>query len=129
MKIAVPKIVKTLAVGEYAQELSEVRLQVWVNPPRSLLARHDALIERVGAAARAGADEAGLSATVTELWGEMTAVFAELWSAGPEGTHWSAEEIEALIDGMAETDPQLWPWLRKRTILMIREHREAVKKD
>jgi hypothetical protein len=99
MKIAVPKIVKTLAVGDYAEEMAEVRLQVWVN------------------------------ATVAELWGEMTAVFAELWSAGPEGTHWSAEEIEALIDGMAETDPQLWPWLRKRTILMIREHREAVKKD
>ncbi len=128
MKFDVPKIVKLLNVGEYAPELEAVKICVWVNPPRALLLRHDAMIEGLVAAVR-GSLEQEAGASVDPLRREMCAVFAELWSAGSEvETHWSAEAVDRLITEMADTDPQLWPWLRKRTLEMIREHRETAKK-
>jgi hypothetical protein len=137
MKFEIPKIVKTLNVGEYAAELEPVKIVVWVNPPRALLVRHDEMIAKLATAmskrlelgAGSEVDAGELAKEIEAVRGEMTAVFSELWSAGvdPE-TRWSAAEIDKLITGMFETDPQLWPWLRNRTIEMIREHREFVKK-
>lgn len=72
---------------------------------------------------------AGFVREVEEIGRELCGVFAELWSAGddPE-SRWTAEEVDRLITEGAETDPQLWPWLRVRTLGMIREHRETAKK-
>jgi hypothetical protein len=137
MKFDIPKIVKVLNAGDYAAELEPVKIQVWVNPPRSLLVRHDEMIAKLAAAmskrlelgAGNEVDAGELAKEIEAVRGEMTAVFSELWSAGTDPERrWSAAEIDKLITGMFETDPQLWPWLRNRTIEMIREHRENVKK-
>ena len=135
MKFNVPKITKILNAGDYAAELEPVKIVVWANPPKSLLNRHDAMIKAFGEAMRkrmalADEDEKTLAAEVEAVRSEMCAVFSQLWSAGTDAeTHWSQEEINTLITGMADTDPQLWPWLRNRTLAMIREHRETAKKD
>lgn len=139
MKFEIPKITKILSAGEYAPELEAVKICVWVNPPRALLNRHDAVMRRLVAAVEmettkgtTGTKEegSGFVREVEAISGELCAVFAEFWSAGsdPE-THWTADEVDRLITGMVDTDPQLWPWLRVRTLGMIREHRETAKKD
>ena len=46
MKFNVPKITKILNAGDYAAELEPVKIVVWVNPPRALLNRHNAMINR-----------------------------------------------------------------------------------
>jgi len=149
MKFEIPKIVKVLNVGEYAEELKAVKLVVWINPPRGLLKRYFEWVEKVGRVphppagephppapsptsgegGEEGEGEKREEAEMARLTDEVEAIFAELWSAGPdEGTHWTAEEIDRLIEGMGDTDPQLWPWLRDRTLAMIWEHRERTKK-
>lgn len=55
-------------------------------------------------------------------------VFAELWSAGGE-PHFTADEVRELVLETAESDPQLWPWLRDQSIDLIQEHRKKIKKN
>ena len=107
MRIQVPKLVKPLPLAEYAAELGDVKVFVWVNPPGEFLDRRNTL------------DEAGLYP-----W------WAELWSQGQEpGTQWTAEDVKALIEGeAADTDPGLWRWLVRRTWEMIADHRAQQKK-
>ncbi len=55
-------------------------------------------------------------------------ILSELWSQGPEDTHYSVEEIQQLIEGTRDTDPNFWTWLKNTTILMIVQHRNDLKK-
>ena len=42
-KFDIPRIVRPLALAEYAPEMGETCIQVWVNPPRRLIEEHDGL--------------------------------------------------------------------------------------
>ncbi len=130
MKIETLKIVKGLDLGEYAEEIKGTVVRVWVNPPMRWLNEHDGLIDDVKRIVEAGIrsnpeERPGLERELEAAAGGLRGKFIELWSQGPEGSGWTAEEIGDLV----ETDPQLWIWLRKRSIEMIREHRAGVKKN
>lgn len=114
-KIEVPKIVRPMCLNEYAPELGETVIHVWVNPPRRLL---EELADcQPGAAA---GDEA--------MARRGLEIMAELWSQGPEGTQWTVDELLALGNATVETDPSLWPWLSAKTMRMVTEHRAHAKK-
>lgn len=107
MKLDVPKIVKKMDLGGYAAELSGQGVDVWVNPPRGLL----------------------MSLTQRPEAETVLAVLAELWSQGPVvESHWTREDLMALIEGTVETDPGLFAWMRDKTFEMIGEHRRTAKK-
>lgn len=151
-KFDVLKIVRTIRLAEYAEEYGEAVIHVWVNPPRPMLAAHDALVlesgmlrkglEPLAEGARSKERPAEESAPskpsddeikkavgrLLEISTEHLAWFATIWSQGPEGTHWTAQEVGELVDAYAETDPRFFEWVSERTVALIREHRTGQKK-
>lgn len=151
MKDIFKKIVRPLDLREYAPEM-ETEIQVWVNPPRSLLVEdagytmavgtvRKGLIEltRLAEEADASGDPAriedvrmqgrDLGGQLNELGSAQANILSQLWSQGedPE-THWSQDEVVALATRSADTDPALYLWLRRRTFEMISEYRAGQKK-
>lgn len=120
MKIEIPHIVRPLHLGAYASELEGVSVQVWVNPPREMLARRFELVKQ--------SREATEQAELERIGAEMIAWYAELWSQGPEDTRWSVEDVNTLIEQMNDTDPGLWVWLTGQSQEMIVAHRQQKKK-
>jgi len=116
MKINFPKIVRPIDLSEYAPEIKG-SVFVWVNPSRQTLAelseKFNALVESEG--------KEGL-----EPFLEM---MAELLSQGEKDTHFSATELNELIEGTKETDPAFWPWLQGKVLELINEYRLGLKKD
>lgn len=117
MDINVPKIVRPLALAEYAPELAPLTLQVWVNPPRKLLAE---ILDQ----------ETQSEELAAQRMHRLYEIIAELWSQGPDPeTHWTVDEVVKLIEEKRETDPALFGWLRTETFAMIGAYRNAKKKD
>ena len=111
MNIEIPKIVRPLPLSDYAPEFGDVHLDVWVNPSRKLLEAINQVAHQVVTT--------GLTPENAE---ESIEVIAQIWSCTPE-------EVSALIEHSADTDPKLFQWLLVRTFKMIRDHRLAVKKN
>lgn len=102
----IPKIFEEIKMADYAPEFGELKLKVWVNPPRILLNEMNEIsqnftIESVKKAA-------GL---IGKIWDE------------------SADKVEELVEKASETDPQLFQWMMLRTFRAIQEHRSQVKKN
>ena len=135
MKIEIPVLVRSIPLREYAEELGEEAVWVWVNPPRDFLTEYLALQER---AAKANAEAEKLAADDAEaafaVTAELSAVgegfaawYARLWSQGAEaGMHWTADETRQLA--ALETDPALYGWLTTRSWALVAEHRSREKK-
>lgn len=114
MKIIVPPLVRPIYLTDYAPELKDesgapVVVWVWVNPPVAWIARLNAgLTDR----------QSGVN---------LDEMYAEAWSQHADpATHWSAEDVRALI--AHETDPALFVWLARRTREEIEAHRAGEKK-
>lgn len=118
MRFDIPKITRAIRLADYAAEFGEAEIQVWVNPPRALLAEYFEVI----AAARAK------DANLVELNEKVLEWVVMVWSQGGEDERWSYDEVKQLSEGSVETDPALWPWLMGETMRLINEHRSAVKK-
>lgn len=148
-KISVPKIVRTLDLGEYAEEMRGTAVQVWVNPPRGLLMEYSGLaaaivalrvdlqdVARLADAAQGTEDKQAeirlraepLAQRLDEIGRGQMEILAQLWSQGPEDTRWTVEDVQALVSQCADSDPALVPWLRERTMQMIAEYRAGQKK-
>ena len=139
MRFQVPKIVRPLALTDYAPEMVKpgtaepLLVWVWVNPPVALLDAYDEALER-GRELAARLDKAAGDDEIRALAQELSANgrrfaewFAEIWSQGKdEGTHWTAQDV--LDMGSNETDPGLHSWLSARTRELIRAHREGQQK-
>jgi len=146
MRISVPKIMRPIDLADYAPELvrpdgKPALVWVWVNPPRDLMDRRSRQIQ-VGADAYrtlAGSLPAAGGQTLTDdqrrrimsdlhaTGLEMASWFAEIWSQHSDAeTHWTTDDVTTL--GINETDPSLYPWLQRRTLQLIHEHRDAEKK-
>lgn len=137
MEIRVPKIVRPLNLSDYAPEMAGAVIQVWVNPPRQavesleeMAVTSTAIVQRMQRLSQdQQADVQELAKDLEPIGHGLMAWFAENWSqAQDEGTHWSPEEVEKLINEVRDTDPLLWPWLMARTRAMIREYRDGSKK-
>jgi hypothetical protein len=115
VELKFPKIVREVALSEYAPELQQV-LFVWVNPPVSLL-------EDIGAAFKRIVDSQG-----TEGTDEYLVPLSAILSQGEEPSRWTPGELKGLRDGSADTDPSFWMWLQNRIMKEISEHRYGIKK-
>lgn len=144
MRIQIPPILRPVYLTDYAPQCVDpatgqsIVVWVWVNPPRQMLVDHDALIDQLGQLRTrihpgdAGAVATGeaLQAGIVEVQRLTTALAewcAQLWSMHADiATHWSAEDVRALMD--SDTDPALYPWLKRRTLAAIMAHRADIEK-
>lgn len=140
MKLTVPKLIRPIALTDYAPELthddgSPAVVQAWVNPPQALLTRHAELTTRGRAALARVQDAKDNPAAAAEVVAEISAVgaglsdlFAELWSQHDDAsTHWTPAEVTELAN--SEANPALYGWLTGRTITLIREYRSGLRKN
>lgn len=141
MKFEFPKIIRELDLSGYDPAFAGRSIQVWVNPPRSLLDAHNASINELREVVRK-ASEAVLSKDLTDeerlaqkeatareierLGKAQIAFYAEIWGQGSDPM--TPEDVEAMIAVSAETDPAFFDWIKSETIGMIRAHRDGIKK-
>lgn len=134
-KLQVPKIIRPLRLTDYAPEFDPgAVIQVWVNPPTGTLQDYYQLLFELNDAREAvQSEDSGqikqAIADMGELSDKLVAAIAEFWSQheDPE-THWAPAEVRELVEQVGDTEPGLWPWLTRRTLEMIEEHRGARKK-
>ncbi len=127
MEINIPKIIREIKLSEFAAEYQEATICVWLNPPKKLAVIHDQLIERSRDASKAlfEGDKSKVN-EIEQIGKEFERWFIEIWNQGTsETTHWTEPEIEQLVD----SDIGLFNWLKKKTLQLIREHRDGIKKD
>lgn len=136
MKFNVPKIVRPVALTDYAPELTHddgtpAVVQVWANPPAALLTRHRELSQRgqtALAALKADGDKAAAVAELNAIGAALADLFAELWSQHADpATHWTAEDVTELAN--SDANPALYGWLTRRTLAVIGEYRGALRKN
>ena len=137
MKFDIPKIIKPLEMSEYDEAMEGLVLQVWVNLPRRVHAEYwefqsdllkltkelDVLLKPETP------DDEKITALNKRLDKNNRAIFAwfaNLWSQSEDlETHVTVDEIDA----MAEEDPTLWRFMTNRTLKLIRDHQESVRKN
>lgn len=136
MKINVPKIIKQVNLAEYAPEI-DTSVDVWVNPPRAMMlefyrlkALSQALSERLATVPEDASEQRmAIGKELNDVGIELVAWHAAIWSQGQdEERHWTADEVNQLIDETVNTDPMLWYWLMIQTQKLIAEHRSEIKK-
>lgn len=129
-KFEIPKIVRPLYLANYEPELSEVVIQVWVNPSKKLRLEYYLIMNDLIAAMPNDKAEylEAISAELRAITDRLAVWLAEIWSQGEPETHWTPEEIQELMDHCLDTDPALWKWLLDNTEQMIVEHITRQKK-
>ena len=118
MDLRIPNIIKPIALKDYTEgrdfppEYENIIIWVWVNPRKELrtifindILSGDASDEQVG------------------KW------FSEVWSQGPEDTHFTADEVVKLATLCAEYEPGFWSWIIRQTSQLITEHYISKKKN
>lgn len=139
MEIKIPKITDPLDLGDYNEALRGQLIHVWINPPSEVRGRLTPIATR-GAAivaengqlhpekcAEDKAKAVALDQESSEILEKQDIWLSEIWSQGPEGTHFSAGEIKQLRTETAETDPKLFGWMVANTIRLMGEHLGAIK--
>jgi len=111
MDLKIPNIVKSIPLSEYAPELGDTVIWVWVNPPRDM--RLELFTEIV---LQKDSDE------------QIGALFSKLWSEGPEDTRFTPDEVLRLANECIDKDPQLWWWMVNQTRELLLDHLRAKKK-
>jgi hypothetical protein len=114
MKIDFPRILHAIHLGDYAPGMEAVDIQVWVNPPRVNLEKLNDLLKP---------DANGQPKAELLEW------FAEILSQGSTETHWTAGELQQLLECTQDADPRFWFWLQGQVFKAISEHRIGVKKS
>jgi len=127
MNFEIPKIIKPLRLAEYDPAFEAAEIQVWVNPPRSLLADYNEMAKRTLELIQQMSDPAAVQ-EISTIGGKMMAWMSNIWSQAAPETHMPIEDVRRLVEQTQETDPRLWQWLTGQTIRMIGEHRTHAKK-
>ncbi len=124
MPIKIPKIIRDMPLSEYAPEMGEAVLKVWVNPDRAFVKRFMDISNTTAASGLfgTGIEAATGKAPDTDLL--LSAWYAELLSQGPAGTQVSGEELRDLF----EHDPALWGFIATKCWTLIDEHRTVLEK-
>jgi hypothetical protein len=136
MRFDIPKLIRPLELEEYAEELKDITVQVWINPTRELLDESTEIqgelagfLQRIKAALENDklSDEKKQEAIDVENESMKGSLAHEMewWSkilsqSSDESKHLSLEDIRTLD----EQDTALWEWIRKSAAGMIRSHRE-----
>jgi hypothetical protein len=119
MKLDIPKIVRPVDLGDYAEEMRGKLIYVWVNSPVALLQEYFTLQDSI----RTGEEEKVLESQAAR----MREILAELLSQGPQELRWTVDEVGELIS-TADTDPLLYPWVVNSIFEQIGQHRVRQKK-
>ena len=145
LKISVPKIVRDLDLGDYADELAGQVIQVWVNPPREkvltysditaeidgfdaeILKLHKRISEEPENVEELTEQINVLAGRVEKANDALFAWYAVIWSQGDEEE--SAESVREFATSTMDTDPTLWRWVAQSTVLMISDHRKGARKN
>ena len=141
MKFEIKPLVRPINLSEYAEEYGDQAIWVWVNIPRALRVAHaeivrdfevvtnerKALAEDPDDVTEEAVDEH--AEKLDELSTRLYGWFAEVWSKheDPE-THWTAEDVDELVDVCLDSDPRMWSWIQDEHWRLVTEHREGVKK-
>lgn len=153
MKINIPKVLVPVQLGEYAPELQDKILHVWVNMPKEKLQEYDDLVTTVQEQSLIEAQktledetsnvEGQKSEGIKRIFDQLKAMlykkrdrkadsidvklltwYADMWSQGPEETHWTVEELQQLED----QDPAFLSWCIARSWIERSEHIQRKKK-
>jgi len=137
MKFDIPKIVRRLEMGAYADEMEGLALRVWVNPPRNVKkAFWDCQVELIGLKQELdkllGIKEPdakkveALNKRIDGIYETIYGWYANIWSQDSDpDTHVAVEEIEE----MADEDPAAWVFMAQGTQDLIEEHTEGTRKN
>jgi hypothetical protein len=153
MKIEIPRIVRRLDLGDYAGEMKEAHIFMWVNPPRAKRAEIYLISKRIDWVAEAaqllsptapppvapqpdmepnpfiGLSREELEAKALEVHAQLCAWWAEMWSQGEPELRWTAEEVAEFFAGAADTDPKLISFIRSGCLHLMAEHAERAQKN
>ena len=141
MKFEIKPLVRPICLSEYAEEYGEQVIWVWVNQPRAVRVAHaeivsdfEGVVEERRVLTESG-DEVDDQAVaehgekLDELSRRLYGWFADVWSRHPdEETHWTADDVDEMVDACLDADPRLWSWIQSEHWRLITEHREGVKK-
>lgn len=105
MKIEYRRVTRRIELGEYTPELSGAWIDVWVNVSREVMLRM-------------------LNVSAETPDEDFYGLLVELWGAEA----WPIEDIRELRAHCAEHDPQLWPWVVKRSWDAVIEYQGLAKK-
>lgn len=149
MHIALPKTTRFLHFLDYDPEqpaLSGVGIQVWVDPPNAVIQDYHRINRQLADLLNLTAGTPAAPKTAP-IWTRLLSLldarrklahtaplaayhralfawYAALWSQGPEGTHWTADELAVIY----EDNPAFWKWLTATSWVMINVHWDEAKK-
>lgn len=137
-KLKIPVVVRDLDLGEYIPEYTGQVIQVWVNPPRAMLAEFDVLrLELIrnyeklkDLSSDADPDQLqDLGQRVDTTQNKLFAWLSTIWSQGQDDDgHWSEAEIQELQALCMDDDPKLWQFLVQASYDLISDYRQDQKK-
>ena len=132
MKVNIPRVVRPIALSDYAPEFGEQVIQMWVNPPREKRLAFAEIMDRyrdtLAQIEQAEADDSALADLAQQIVGqagELHAWYAEMWSQG--GDEWTAEQVKELAEAALDTDPGLWDFVQERSLDLMQEYRRRKK--
>lgn len=122
MTIKIPKVFVQIPLGDYTDQFGSQVVEVWVNPPRALLKQR---LESIGKWLKTIVDqnpqEIPTAETMTrstqDQYRELFAWYAEIWSQGEHGEHWTADDVWQAY----EQSPNFVMWLLDRTNKIFEE--------
>jgi hypothetical protein len=139
-RFKIPRITKPLDLRDYApefgdpalvEELGEPIIWVWVNPPASVRMELEEISEAMTSATSKlsessdDTEESKKHIKAMQKAGEQsTAWWANMFSQYQDAeTHWTADELQAFVKEIWDTDPLLWQHIQERCFELINEHR------
>lgn len=141
MRFEIKPLVRPIHLSDYAEEYGDEAIWVWVNLPRSLRVAHaeivrdfEVVVDERKALAETPDDvtEEAVDEHARKLDGlsrRLYEWFAVVWSQHPdEDTHWTADDVDRMVDACLDADPRLWSWIQDEHWRLVNEHRDGVKK-
>lgn len=153
MKIDIPRIVRRLDLGDYAQEMKDAHIFMWVNPPRAKRRELYMISRRIDWVAEAakllgpaapppmppqgdiepnpfeGLSREDIESKADEIQAQLCAWWAEMWSQGEPETHWTQDEVKTLFTTAGDTDPVLIAFIRSGCLQLMNGHIEGSQKN
>jgi hypothetical protein len=133
MKFEFPKVIRTIALKDYAPEMGDGVVEVWVNPPRStwlkmfeISAEIQTLANGIKKAIKEDQDTDEKVDQLNKKTQELFQWYVEIWGQGSEDHRPTLEQVEELAK--QETDPAFYPWITRKTLELIRSWRSDIKK-